>query len=319
MKKAEGLKTATQHTMKPTQRNFKPFQARKGRTTSLPALPAAPAPPDHTLNVKPRLIQSRLTLNIVDSADASWISLADEFWRTWLCHGPIREIHITVSPTFTGLGLTDECMSLFGGLWSAIYAHLVGDIDISPNLQRISIIFAPVGWRLFAASGALHSTPYTANQLVRAVPCGDLVSSSLIELLEVDYTGLMPHTAPINPYVDRSLPLISLNVPDVAIICAPNQFPETKWRDDALAAAAGRCLRFLVPSAEIGFGDVPESMHRAEMAEIVARTKNFIREQEERIRERFEMKEQPIIKILTVSCRACDHPNDVTNVDILTA
>jgi hypothetical protein len=315
--------------MKAAQRNFKPFQARKGRTwrhsaehpgtTSLPAIPAVPAPPDHTLNVKPRLIQSRLTLNIVDSADESWISLADEFWRTWLCHGPIREINLTVSPTFTGLGLTDECMSLFGGLWSAIYAHLVGDITISPNLQRINITFAPVGWRLFAASGALHSTPYTPDQMARAVPCGDLISSGLLELLEVDYSGLMPHTAPINPYVDRSLPLISLNIPDVAVISAPNQFPEVKWRDDALKAAAGRCLRFLAPSADISSADVPESMHRAEMAEIVARTKNFIREQEERIRERFEMKEQPIIKILTVSCKACGHLNDVTNVDILTA
>jgi hypothetical protein len=305
--------------MKSAQQNFKPFNTRKGRTTSLPALPAAPASPDHTLNVKPRIIQSRLTLNIVDSADESWTSLADEFWRTWLCHGPIREINLTVSPTFTGLGLTDEFMSLFGGLWSAIYAHLVGDIDISSNLQRISVTFAPVGWRLFAASGALHSTPYTPDQLVRAIPYGDLISSSILELLEVDYSGLMPHSAPINPYATRALGLISLNVPDAAIASVPNQFPETKWRDAALAAAAGRCLRFLAPSAEIGYADVPDTMHRAEMAEIVARTKNFIREQEERIRERFEMKAPPIINILTVSCRACGSPNEVTNVDILTA
>jgi hypothetical protein len=278
-------------------KSAQPFQARKDRSTSLPMLLPQP---DHTLNVKPRFIQSRLTLNIVDSADESWPTQVDQFWRIWLCHIPIREINLTVSPTFTGLGLTDECMSLFGSLWSAIYAHLVGDITISPNLQRINITFAPVGWRLFAASGALHSTPYTPDQLVRAVPCGDLISSGLLELLEVDYTGLMPHTAPINPYVDRSLPLISLNLPDAAIISVPNQFPETKWRDAALAAAAGRCLRFLAPSADISFTDMPLSMHRAEMAEIVARTKNFIWEQEERIRERFEMKEQPIINILTV-------------------
>jgi hypothetical protein len=60
-------------------------------------------------------------------------------------------------------------------------------------------------------------------------------------------------------------------------------------------------------------------MHRAEMAEIIARTKNFIREQEERIRERFEMKEAPVINILTVACRSCGAPNNVTNTDILTA
>ncbi len=314
----EGLKTDT-HKMKSAHVNFKPFTARKARTTSLPILSAAPPPPDHTLNVQPRIIQSRLTLNLVDAADESWFSLTDQFWRTWLCHAPIREINLTVSPTFTGLGLTDECMSLFGGLWSAIYAHLIGDITISPNLQRITVTFAPVGWRLFAASGALHSTPYTPDQLIRAVPSGDLISSSLLELLEVDYSGLMPHSAPINPYAARALGLISLNVPDAAILSVPNQFPETKWRDAALTAAAGRCLRFIAPSAEIGNIDVPETMHRAEMAEIVARTKNFIREQEERIRERFEMKAAPVINILTVSCRACGNPNDVTNVDILTA
>ena len=299
--------------------NFKPFKGRKTRTTSLPVMPATPPPPDHTLNVKPRLIQSRLTLNLVDAADDISASLCDEFWQTWLTHPPIREINVTITPTFTGLGLTDECMAFFGSLWTAIYMHLVGDITISANLQKITVAFAPVGWRLFAASGALHSTPYNPGQLTRAIPEGDLISSGLLELLEVDYTGLKPHGAPINPYADRALQLITLNVPCEAIISVPNQFPETRWRDQALAAAAGRCLRFLAPPAAIEGCDTPETMHRTEMAEIVARTKNFIREQEERIKERFEMKEAPVINILTVRCRACDAPNDVTNIDILTA
>ena len=298
--------------------NFKPFKGRKARTTSLPALPAAPPPPDHTLNVKPRLIQSRLTLNLVDAADTTSAALCDQFWQTWLTHEPIREINITITPTFTGLGLTDECMTFFGSLWTAIYMHLIGDINISPNLQKIQIAFAPVGWRLFAASGALHSTPYEATQLARAIPTGDLISSGLLDLLEVDYTGLKPHGAAINPYAYKALSLISLNVPNEAVISAQSQFPEAPWRDAALSDAAGRCLRFIAPPAAIGF-ETPETMHRAEMAEIIARTKNFIREQEERIRERFEMKETPVINILTVKCQGCGTPNDVTNVDILTA
>lgn len=304
--------------MKPSSANFKPFKGRKTRTTSLPALPTVP-PPDHTLNVKPRLIQSRLTLNLVDAADTISASLCDSFWQTWLTHTPIREINITIAPTFTGLGLTDECMAFFGGLWNAIYMHMVGDISISSNLQKITVTFAPVGWRLFAASGALHSTPYESNQLIRAVPTGDLISSGLLELLEVDYTGLMPHGAPINPFADRALSLITLNVPPVAVISVPNQFPETSWRDAALLAAAGRCLRFITPPATIEGCETPETMHRAEMAEIIDRTKNFIREQEERIRERFEMKETPVINILTVNCRSCGSPNNVTNVDIMAA
>lgn len=309
--------------MKPQSANFKPFKARKGRPTSLPTLPAALPLPDHTLNVKPRLIQSRLTLNLVDAADEASALLCEDFWKTWLTHEPIREINITIAPTFTGLGLTDDCMALFGGLWNAIYMHMVGDITISPNLQKISVDFAPVGWRLLslaeAASGALHSTSYERRQLLRAIPEGDLICSGLLELLEVDYTGLKPHGAPINPYADRALSLISLNVPREAIVSAPNQFPETVWRDTALQAAAGRCLRFLAPPATIEDCETPDTMHRAEMAEIVARTKNFIREQEERIRERFEIKEAPVINILTVKCRACGTPNNVTNVDILTA
>jgi hypothetical protein len=309
--------------MKPASANFKPFKVRKGRTTSLPALPAAAPLPDHTLNVKPRLIQSRLTLNLVDAADATSASLCDDFWKTWLTHEPIREISVTIAPTFTGLGLTDECMAFFGSLWNTIYMHIVGDITISPNLQKIFIAFAPVGWRQLslaeAASGALHSTPYERPQLQRAIPEGDLLSSGLLELLEVDYTGLKPHGSPINPYADRALALITLNVPREAVISVPNQFPEVQWRDTALQSAAGRCLRFLAPPAAIEGCETPDTMHRAEMAEIIARTKNFIREQEERIRERFEMKEAPVINILTVACRSCGAPNNVTNTDILTA
>jgi hypothetical protein len=241
---------------------------------------------ENTLNVKPRLIQSRLTLNLVDEPD---YRQSADFWQTWLTHPPIREINITITPTFTGLGLTSECMTLFGGLWTAIYMHLVGDINISPNLQKIHISFAPVGWRLFASSGALQSTTYEPAQLPRATPTCDLISSGLLELLETDYDGLVPPSTPINPYAERALRLITLTVPREAIISAPNQYPEVSWRDVALAEAAGRCLRFLFPSADINCDEIPNTMHRAEMAEIVARTKNFIREQEERIRERFEI------------------------------
>lgn len=198
------------------------------------------------------------------------------FWNAVLFHEPMRTVEVIWAPTFSrGFGLTPQSAEFIAAFWSTVATG-----HMSHHIRSIRIILANTGFRIndLSTPVKVERTTFTESELWRPTAEGDMRASGILNVLDVDYEGLggerrFPH--------DIAHPLLTLQLPTVAVISAPSEFQESDWCNTAIAAACGRALRILFPSADIhigGYIPIPSTAFQAEMKEAVARAQNLIHE-----------------------------------------
>jgi hypothetical protein len=198
------------------------------------------------------------------------------FWHAVLFHGPMRTVEITWTPTFSkSFGLTPQSSQFIAAFWD-----IVATGHMSSNIRSIRIILASEGYRIndIATPVKVERTTFTDADLRRPTAEGDMRASGILNVLDIDYEGVGGERRFER---DISHPLLTLELPSVAVLSAPDEFQESDWCNQAIANACGRALRILFPSADItvgGYIPIPTTAFQAEMKEAVARAQNLIHE-----------------------------------------
>ena len=260
--------------------NFTAFN--KKHVTTRTIMPVPVPGPEDPLMVRPRKYQHELKVHmnrpmhyLCPDVDKNY-SRCKAFWNAVLFHEPMRTVEVLWSPTFSrGFGLTPQSAQFILAFWETVATG-----HMSQKLRSIRIILASEGFRIndVATPVKVERTTFTDAELWRPTAEGDMRTSGILNVLDIDYEGVGGER---RFEQDIAHPLLALELPTVAVVSAPKEFQESDWCNYAIANACGRALRILFPSADImvgGYIPVPTTAFQAEMKEAVARAQNLIHE-----------------------------------------
>ena len=213
--------------------NFKAFHQKRRYGKSLPPPPGLDWKTQSiSFDACPRIMQRNADLEITHPIITD-VRNAREFWTSWLTHPSLSEFKLTLTPTYTSLGLHPSFMSFFEGFWHTLKEAIAGKLLISPALKSIIIEFTTDG-HYVCGSGYVETRTHGPLDLYRPTSLGDMIAGDMF-----DSQGMYWPT------------IETVELPSQIVQAARHAYPEHLSQDFALGAACGISLRRMFPFATI--------------------------------------------------------------------